>query len=231
MRHIILDTETTGFDPLQGHRIVEIGCVEMVGYIATGKTFQCYLNPEREMPEAARNVHGLSDEFLKDKPLFSQVVEEFLNFISDDPLVIHNAPFDMAFLNAELQRIGFSPLAKTRAIDTVLLARKAFPGAPASLDALCKRFKIDASTRQLHGALLDSRLLADVFVELSGGKQTGLNMEFAHDKKSKSKAEKRADKNSAVARPLRDFPLTDDERAIHEAAVASIKDNLWKKLA
>jgi DNA polymerase-3 subunit epsilon len=224
MRHIILDTETTGFDPAQGHRIVEIGCVEMVGHIATGRTYQCYLNPEREMPEAAKNVHGLSDEFLKDKPLFSQVVEEFLDFIGDDPLVIHNAPFDMAFLNAELQNIGFPPLAKSRAIDTVLLARKAFPGAPASLDALCKRFKVDASSRQLHGALLDARLLADVFVELSGGKQTGLNMEFGN----KTKAEKIIAKNTA--RPPREFPLTDDERQAHEAAVEGIKDNLWKKI-
>ncbi len=222
MRHIILDTETTGFDPLQGHRIVEIGCVEMVGFIATGKTYQCYLNPERDMPEAARKVHGLADDFLKDKPLFSQEVETFLDFIADDPLVIHNAPFDMAFLNAELQRAGFTPLPKARAIDTVLLARKAFPGAPASLDALCKRFKIDASNRQLHGALLDARLLADVFVELSGGKQTGLNMQFAHEPKTHQRVR-------ATARPPRAFPLSDDERATHENAVAGIKDHLWMK--
>ncbi len=228
MRHIILDTETTGFDPLQGHRIVEIGCVELVGHIATGKTFQAYLNPERDMPEAARAVHGLTDEFLKDKPIFSQIVEEFLDFIGEDPLVIHNAPFDMAFLNAELQRIGFSPLPKTRAIDTVILARKAFPGAPASLDALCKRFKVDASSRQLHGALLDARLLADVFVELSGGKQTGLNIEFAHEPKAQTRAGNGA---KGKAREPRDFPLSAQERAAHEAAIAGIKDNLWKKLA
>lgn len=228
MRHIILDTETTGFDPLQGHRIVEIGCVEMVNYIATGKTFQCYLNPERDMPEAAKNVHGLSDEFLKDKPLFSQVVEEFLDFISDDTLVIHNAPFDMAFLNAELKYIGFPELPKTRAVDTVLLARKAFPGAPASLDALCKRFKIDASSRQLHGALLDARLLADVFVELSGGKQAGLDISFASDTKKTS-----AHKNETGSSPrtARTFPLSDAERAAHDAAIADIKNNLWKKVS
>lgn len=228
MRHVILDTETTGFDPLQGHRIVEIGCVELVNHIATGKTYQCYLNPERDVPIAAQNVHGLTDAFLADKPLFSQVVEEFLDFIGEDPLVIHNATFDMAFLNAELQRIGFSPLAKNRAIDTVLLARKAFPGAPASLDALCKRFKIDASNRQLHGALLDSRLLADVFVELSGGKQTGLNIEFG----AKTRTEKAA-ANAAkdMAREPREFPLTAEELAAHDAAIAGIKDNLWKKQA
>ena len=225
MRHVILDTETTGFDPKDGHRIVEIGCVEMVGHIATGKTFQAYLNPERDVPEAARNVHGLSDEFLKDKPLFSQVVEEFLDFIAEDPLVIHNAPFDMAFLNAELGRIGFSALPKTRAIDTVLLARKAFPGAPASLDALCKRFKVDASSRQLHGALLDARLLADVFVELSGGKQTGLDMSFAHEPKSQKRGGV-----ATKAREPREFPLSAEERAIHEAAVAGIKENLWDKM-
>ncbi|MDX1921529.1 MAG: DNA polymerase III subunit epsilon [Alphaproteobacteria bacterium] len=223
MRHVILDTETTGFDPLQGHRIVEIGCVEMVGHIATGKTFQCYLNPERDMPPEAQKVHGLTDAFLADKPLFSQVVEEFLDFISDDPLVIHNAPFDMAFLNAELTRIGFSALPKTRAIDTVILARKAFPGAPASLDALCKRFKVDASSRQLHGALLDARLLADVFVELSGGKQTGLNMEFG----AKTKTEKAASKNTL--RAVREFPLSDEERAAHDAAIATINGHIWNK--
>ncbi len=228
MRHVILDTETTGFDPLQGHRIVEIGCVEMVNHIATGKTYQCYLNPERDVPVAAQNVHGLTDEFLADKPLFSQVVEEFLDFIGDDPLVIHNATFDMAFLNAELQRIGFSPLPKTRAIDTVLLARKAFPGAPASLDALCKRFKIDATSRQLHGALLDSRLLADVFVELSGGKQTGLNIEFG----AKTRTEKAAaNATKDMAREPREFPLTAEELAAHDAAIAGIANNLWNKKA
>ncbi len=225
MRHIILDTETTGFDPLQGHRIVEIGCVEMVGHIATGKTYQCYLNPEREVPVEAQKVHGLTDEFLADKPLFSQCVEAFLDFIGDDPLVIHNAPFDMAFLNAELQRIGFPPLAKNRAIDTVILARKMFPGAPASLDALCKRFKVDASNRQLHGALLDSRLLADVFVELTGGKQTGLNIEFG----AKTKTEKTAIK--ATTREERTFPLSAEELAAHDAAIAGIKGHIWDKKA
>jgi DNA polymerase III subunit epsilon len=228
MRHVILDTETTGFDPLQGHRIVEIGCVEMVGHIATGRTYQCYLNPERDVPMAAQNVHGITDDFLKDKPLFSQVVEEFLDFIGEDPLVIHNAPFDMAFLNAELTRIGFTALPKTRAIDTVLLARKAFPGAPASLDALCKRFKIDASNRQLHGALLDARLLADVFVELSGGKQTGLNMEFANNTKT---SDKKIAATQTTLRPQREFPLSDAERDAHNAAIETIRDSVWKKIA
>jgi DNA polymerase III subunit epsilon len=228
MRHVILDTETTGFDPLQGHRIVEIGCVEMVGHIATGRTYQCYLNPERDVPIAAQNVHGITDAFLKDKPLFSQVVEEFLDFIGEDPLVIHNAPFDMAFLNAELTRIGFTALPKTRAIDTVLLARKAFPGAPASLDALCKRFKVDASNRQLHGALLDARLLADVFVELSGGKQTGLNMEFANNTKT---SDKKITAAQPALRPQREFPLSDAERDAHTAAIETIRDSVWKKIA
>lgn len=228
MRHVILDTETTGFDPLQGHRIVEIGCVELVNHIATGRTYQCYLNPERDMPPEAQKVHGLTDAFLADKPLFSQVVEEFLDFIAEDPLVIHNATFDMAFLNAELKRIGFSELPKTRAIDTVLLARKAFPGAPASLDALCKRFKIDASNRQLHGALLDSRLLADVFVELSGGKQTGLDIQFGAKPRTE-KATASAGKNTA--REPREFPLTPEEAQAHSAAIAGIKDNLWNKKA
>lgn len=223
MRHIVLDTETTGFDPQQGHRIVEIGCVELVNYIPTGKTYQVYLNPEREVPKEAQNVHGLTDAFLADKPLFAQVVDEFLEFISEDPLVIHNATFDMAFLNAELTRLGFTAMPKTRAIDTVIIARKLFPGAPASLDALCKRFNVDASSRNYHGALLDARLLADVYLELSGGKQAGLNIEFAGRKSSAQSKTKNA------ARAPRVFEIPPDELAAHEAAIEKISNAVWKK--
>lgn len=174
MREIALDTETTGFDPSAGHRIAEIGCVEMWGRVRTGKTLQFYLNPERDMPEEAFKVHGLSNAFLADKPLFAHVAEQFLTFIGDSPLVIHNAQFDMRFINAELAAIGREPIPFERAVDTVAIARRKFPGAPAKLDALCKRFNIDLSARTKHGALLDAELLADVYLELMGGRQEAL---------------------------------------------------------
>ena len=177
MREIVFDTETTGLDPLQGHRVVEIGCVELVNHVPTGRTWQSYLNPEREMPTEAALVHGLKDEFLAKQPLFSEVADPFLEFIGDAPLVAHNAGFDLGFINAELKRHGFALLANERIIDTLPMARKMFPGAPASLDALCKRFGVDASNRQLHGALLDARLLAEVYLELRGGRQPDLAMD------------------------------------------------------
>src|ERR1700733_6083279 len=174
MREIVFDTETTGLDPAFGHRVVEIGCVELFNHVPTGQTWQTYLNPEREMPVEASIVHGLKDEFLAKQPLFAKVADKFLEFIGDAPIVAHNAGFDMGFINAELTRHGFAPLAEDRAIDTVKMARRMFPGAPASLDALCKRFGVDATNRQLHGALLDARLLADVYLELRGGRQPDL---------------------------------------------------------
>lgn len=173
MREIVLDTETTGIDALNGDRLVEIGCVELMNHVATGRTYHVYLNPERDMPDEAFRVHGLSTDFLKDKPLFSQVVSEFLEFIAQDRLVIHNASFDIGFINAEMTRIGMKPL-RNPVLDTVQMARKRFPGAPASLDALCRRFEIDNSNRTLHGALLDSELLAEVYLELLGGRQPDL---------------------------------------------------------
>lgn len=173
MREIVLDTETTGIDALNGDRLVEIGCVELMNHVATGRTYHVYLNPERDMPEEAFRVHGLSSDFLKDKPLFSEVVADFLEFIGQDKLVIHNASFDVGFINAELTRIGMKPM-KNPVLDTVQMARKRFPGAPASLDALCRRFEIDNSNRTLHGALLDSELLAEVYLELLGGRQPDL---------------------------------------------------------
>ena len=169
MREIVLDTETTGLNPADGHRVVEIGCIELLNHVPTGRTFQKYINPERPMPAEAQAVHGLTDEFLADQPLMDEVIEDFLEFIGDDPLVIHNADFDMRFLNAELERLSRPALELGRAVDTVSMARRKFPGAQASLDALCRRFEIDNSGRSFHGALLDAQLLAEVYLELIGG--------------------------------------------------------------
>ena len=179
MREVVLDTETTGLDPAEGHRIVEIGAVELVNHVATGATFHRYINPERPMPPEAEAVHGLGDAFLADKPVFAAVVQEFVAFIGDAPLVIHNAAFDMRFLNAEFDRCGLPPMPQTRAVDTVAIARRKFPGSPANLDALCRRFGIDLSAREKHGALLDSELLAEVYLELRGGRQPDFGLAAA----------------------------------------------------
>ncbi|WP_425040067.1 DNA polymerase III subunit epsilon [Primorskyibacter sp. S187A] len=176
MREIVLDTETTGFEPEQGDRIVEIGCVELLNHMPTGRTFHEYINPERSMPQEAFEVHGLGDEFLRDKPVFAKVGQQFLDFVGDAKLVIHNAAFDMKFLNAELRWMGLRQLPNEQAIDTLAMARKKFPGSPSSLDALCRRFNIDNSSRTLHGALLDSEILAEVYLELIGGRQPGLTL-------------------------------------------------------
>jgi DNA polymerase-3 subunit epsilon len=174
MREIVLDTETTGLEPAEGHRIVEIGAVELVNHMPTGRTFHQYINPQRPMPKEAFEVHGLGDDFLRDKPVFKAVGQALLDFIEDSRLVIHNAAFDMKFLNAELGWAGLPTLAAERALDTLLIARKRFPGSPASLDALCRRFGVDNSSRERHGALLDSEILAEVYLELVGGRQPDL---------------------------------------------------------
>jgi len=225
MREIIFDTETTGLDHRQGHRIVEIGCVELMNHVPTGRTYQTYLNPERDMPTEASMVHGLTDEFLAKQPLFSEVADQFLEFIGDAPLVAHNADFDMGFINAELKRHGFALLDASRAIDTVMMARKMFPGAPASLDALCKRFGVDASGRQLHGALLDARLLADVYLELRGGRQPDLAMAVT------AVVEAVVEENiiSREHRAPRIHVPSEEELHAHEAFLALIKDPLWKR--
>jgi len=176
MREIVLDTETTGFEPTEGHRIVEIGCVELVEHLPTGRTYRCYLNPERPMPPESLRVHGLSDEFLADKPRFADVVDEFLDFIGDAALVIHNASFDLKFVNWELHRIGRPPIPYARAIDTIEVAKNKIPGARYSLDELCKRFAIDLSARTKHGALLDAELTSQVYLELMGGRQRKLSL-------------------------------------------------------
>jgi DNA polymerase-3 subunit epsilon len=174
MREIVFDTETTGFDTAEGHRIVEIGCIELVDHFPTGKSFQAYLNPERLVPIESQRVHGLSDEFLSDKPLFAAVVEDFLAFIGQAPLVIHNAGFDIRFINAELARTGHPSISLARAIDTIEIAKRKIPGARYSLDELCKRFGVDLSARAKHGALLDAELTAQIYLELIGGRQRGL---------------------------------------------------------
>jgi len=175
LREIILDTETTGLDPFEGHRIVEIGCVELVNTIPTGRTWHCHVNPERDVPYQAFEVHGLSTEFLSDKPRFAEMADEMLGFIENAMLVMHNAAFDFAFLNAELDRIKRPLLRWDRVVDTLALARRRHPGAPCSLDALCRRYDVDLSEREKHGALLDCRLLAAVYVELVGGHQARLD--------------------------------------------------------
>lgn len=177
MREIVLDTETTGMDPDTGDRIVEIGCLELVNHVPTGRTFHQYINPERDVPAEVVAVHGLTNQFLADKPTFGEIVGDFVDFIgSDAKLVIHNASFDMKFINAELKTFGFPSVEWKRVIDTLDMARKKFPGSPANLDALCRRFGIDNSNRTLHGALLDSELLAEVYLEMLGGRQHGLGI-------------------------------------------------------
>lgn len=224
-REIVLDTETTGLDPASGHRIVEIGCVEVVGGVATGAHFHTYLNPQRDMPEEARRVHGLSSDFLQDKPLFAEKVEDFLAFITDAPLVIHNAGFDMRFINAELERHGFDPIPMSRAVDTVTLARKKFPGSPVSLDALCRRFAIDLSARTKHGALLDAELLADVYLELLGGKQAALLLE-TRESKEVLLASQAADQPRRVLE-IRLFEPSDEELRLHQEMLKKLANPLW----
>lgn len=172
VREIVLDTETTGLSPRDGHRIVEIGALEMKNKVLTGNKFHFYINPERDMPQEAYRIHGISADFLKDKPLFKEIADTFLRFIDNSQMVIHNAPFDIKFLNHELSLLNLPLLELTNAIDTLIIARKVFPGAKVNLDALCRRFKVDNSSRQYHGALKDAELLAEVYVELTGGRQT-----------------------------------------------------------
>jgi DNA polymerase-3 subunit epsilon len=225
-RHIILDTETTGFDPEEGHRLVEIGCLELVNHLPSGRTFQTYLNPLRDVPPEASRVHGLTTEFLKDKPLFAEQVGAFLEFIGDATLIIHNAEFDMKFINFELKAGGFKPMSMSRVMDTLLMAREKFPGQPASLDALCRRFKIDNSERKFHGALLDSELLAEVYLELIGGRQHGLGL-GAEEEARQSQALNA--KIRRQQRPHRIFAPTGQELAAHAALLDKLKDPLWKK--
>ena len=224
MRQIILDTETTGMDPMQGDRLVEIGCVEMVNQVRTDRTYHQYLNPERDVPMEAVAVHGLSTEFLKNHPTFAEVAEEFLAFIGDAELIIHNASFDLKFLNAELGTLGYKPIAGARVIDSLLLARQKFPGAPASLDALCKRFNVDNSSRQFHGALLDAELLADVYIELLGGRQRGI---FGDEGGDEMHSEAQSTKGRKKKRAQRHYQVSEDELSAHAEMLKKIKNPLW----
>jgi DNA polymerase-3 subunit epsilon len=218
IREIVLDTETTGFEPSLGHRLVEIGCLELVNHVPTGQVFHTYLNPERDVPEEAYAVHGLSSEFLKDHPPFRDMAQPFLEFIGDDPLVIHNAKFDMKFLNAELQMHNFPHLSFQRAIDTLTMARQKYPGSPASLDALCKRFGVDNKARHKHGALLDAELLAQVYLELIGGKQPTLSFEFS----AGAQAMVQNDSKEKAVRPPRPHSPNEEELELHTALLAKL---------
>lgn len=221
MREIVLDTETTGLDPAEGHRVVEIGAVELVNHVPTGRTFHEYLDPQRPMPPEALAVHGLTDGFLRGKPTFRAVAARLLDFLGDAPLVIHNAAFDLKFLNAELAQAGLPALPAARAVDTVQIARARFPGASASLDALCRRFGVDNSGRSRHGALLDSEILAEVYLELIGGRQPGLVL--GHDDPRPRRTEEGPAAGRARPRPVPLPPrITPEEEAAHAAFVAGL---------
>ena len=220
MREVVLDTETTGLSPNSGDRIVEIGCVELVNHMPTGQHFHEYINPERDMPEQAEAIHGLSEEFLSDKPVFADIADALEVFIGDSTLIIHNADFDLGFLNAEREKTGQEPLSAEGTIDTVALARRKFPGAQANLDALCRRFKIDNSDRSLHGALKDARLLAKVYLELIGGRQQNLGLS-AEERKIVEGAEKNR-------RPPRPHAPTDAEQLAHAQFIEKLESPIWK---
>ena len=226
MREIVLDTETTGLDPLRGDRLVEIGCVEIFNRMPTGHTFHRYINPERDMPEEAFAVHGLSSEFLSTKPLFAEVADEFLEFIADAPLVIHNASFDIGFINAELARLSKPPIPRDRLVDTLLIARRKHPGVSNRLDDLCSRYAIDNSRRTKHGALLDAELLAEVYVDLIEARQSQLILAESDSPRARA--------GHDGPRRQRETPLqprvSDADREAHRAFIATLGDNaLWKE--
>jgi DNA polymerase-3 subunit epsilon len=225
MREIIFDTETTGFDPKNGDRMVEIGCIEMVNRVATGRTFHAYFNPERTMPAEAEAVHGLSDAFLADKPLFAALAQDFLEFIEDSPMIAHNAGFDFNFINFELGVCGHPIVGLDRMVDTVALAKVRHPGAKLSLDALCSRYGIDRSHRTKHGALLDAELLAQVYVELRGGRQIGLEL-VAETTEIVTEIKVLTTKNRIFRQP-RPHAATEEELIAHAAFLKSVDTPLW----
>lgn len=223
MREVALDTETTGLDPAAGHRIIEIGCVELQNRFPTGAALQRYVRPEREVPEDAARIHGITTEMLADKPLFAEIADELLEFLGDSAIVAHNASFDIGFLNAELERAGRAPVDAARAVDTVAIARRKFPGAPASLDALCKRFGVDNSKRERHGALLDAELLSEVYAALVGGRQASLSLA--------ANAAAAGAAGAAAARPGREPRIcwpTVEELAAHSAFIDKLEDPVWR---
>ncbi|WP_107497750.1 DNA polymerase III subunit epsilon [Thalassobius sp. I31.1] len=244
MRELVLDTETTGFDPESGDRIVEIGAVELWNHMPTGETYHVYINPERDMPEGAFGVHGIGPDImipprkpepgqvtLLDKPLFKDVAQGFLDFVRDDVMVIHNANFDMKFLNAELRWLGLKELPMSQSLDTLAMARKKFPGSPATLDALCRRYAIDNSNRTLHGALLDSEILAEVYLELIGGKQPDFGLSTGPSKKSGAGGQDENWRPSARPNPL-PSRLSEDEKKAHADFVDGMGDDaVWKRFS
>ena len=220
MRELVIDTETTGLDPADGHRIVEIAAIELVNHLPTGKAFHKYINPERDVPDAAQAVHGLTQEFLASHPVFAAIAGELVEFLGEDALVIHNAEFDLAFINAELKRLG-RPALLGAVTDTLLLARRKYPGQPANLDALCRRFAIDLSTREKHGALIDGELLAAVYLELIGGRQPGLELVAANGAVAARNIAAR------VQRPPRPHAPSPEELVAHAAFLLKVKQPLW----
>ena len=234
MREIVLDTETTGLEHELGHRIIEIGAVELISHIPTGKHYHVYINPERDIDARASEVHGITIDQLADKPVFADIADDFLDFIRDSTLVIHNASFDMGFINAELRRLQKPVISNEQVIDTLMMARKKYPGGQASLDALCKKFGVDNSGRDLHGALIDADLLALVYIELIGGKQPDLMGGLAQDENT-DHASANAGSMQPVPtrdsghRPRRDFPEHADERAAHQHFIGMMENPLWDK--
>lgn len=230
MREIIFDTETTGFDPTSGDRVVEIGCVELLNQVLTGNTYHVYINPERDMPRGAFEVHGLSEEFLSDKPKFAAIAEGFIEFLGDDSVLIaHNAPFDMKFINFELKKLGYQPYSNDRVVDTLEIAKRKHPMGPNSLDALCSRYNVDNSKREKHGALLDAELLADVYVELLGGRQRGLD--FASETKIETGGQTGKRRQAVQRQTPLPSRLTDKDREAHRHFINELGSNtLWEKV-
>ena len=231
MREIAFDTETTGLSPQDGHRLVEIGCVELFNRVETGRTYHCYLNPDRSMPIEAENVHGLSERFLSDKPRFAEVVLDFLEFVGDSPLIAHNAHFDFNFINWELTNAGHEPICLTRMIDTLVMARQRHPGAKHSLDALCTRYGVDRSSRIKHGALLDAQLLSQVYVELAGGRQIGLSLAADAAVAGISDTTVTIMRAPRPVRPPRPHAASEEELIAHAAFLSTVVDPLWNSLS
>lgn len=227
MREIVLDTETTGMDPAEGHKLVEIGCVELENHVPTGRVWHHYINPEREIDAGATAVHGITNEKVRNEKTFGELAGSLLDFIGESRLVIHNAEFDLKFLNAELKPFGFKPFILTEVVDTLIMARRKFPGQPANLDALCRRFNIDLSGRDFHGALLDAQLLSGVYLELVGGRQHGLVLESSAEEQSSGTLSMAAHSGERKARPPRTFPVSEAERRLHREMVAGLKGSLW----
>lgn len=235
MREIVLDTETTGINPADGHRIIEIGALEMVNQSPTGEQYHVYINPQREIDAGAVEIHGLTSEFLADKPAFEEIADGFLEFVGPSQLVIHNAPFDMGFINAELERLGRPAIPMDRATDTLTMARRKFPGAQANLNALCRRFEIDNSHRDLHGALVDADLLASVYIELLGGRQPDLSLEPASHRAEDGAPASPQSEDAAFAIRVdptkfdRPHAASEVEMAAHAAFVDRLNNPIWRR--